>query len=196
MSLVAPIQPDQAPLLARPYYAGGDPGPIAATLAHVPELLETALPFIGGALGASAIDFRTKEIVILRTSALLSCRYCIDAHTMVALSSGLTHDQVDALRSAATHDAATMRQAFPEARDAVLLEWIEHVASGRGPLPAATSERAAAAFAEHELVELTVVIGVTMLLNRYATALQLPVDAGTLQRLAAAGFLSPLGDGS
>ncbi|HEV8116645.1 MAG TPA: hypothetical protein VGP53_10440, partial [Acidimicrobiales bacterium] len=56
-----------APLLARPYFAGGDPGPIVAVLAHVPEMLEVTLPFIGAVLGPSAIDLRTKEVVILRT---------------------------------------------------------------------------------------------------------------------------------
>jgi AhpD family alkylhydroperoxidase len=195
MPLVEPIPPDQAPLLAKPFYGDGDPGPITATLAYVPELLETALPFIGGALSASAIDFRTKEIVILRTSALLACRYCIDAHTMVALSSGLTDAQVSALRSSEAAGSDILDGAFTDDRDRCLLEWIEHVATGRGAVPADVSKRAASCFADHELVELTVVIGVTMLLNRYATSLQLPVDSNTLQRLAAAGFTSPLGDG-
>ena len=49
---------DQAPLLARPFYAGGDPGPIVAAMAHVPELLEVAMPFLGTALGPSGIDWR------------------------------------------------------------------------------------------------------------------------------------------
>ena len=71
------VGPDQAPLLARPYYAGGDPGPIVAALAQVPELLETTMPFLGTALGPSGIDWRTKEIVIVRTSALAGCRYCV-----------------------------------------------------------------------------------------------------------------------
>jgi hypothetical protein len=38
---------ERAPLLARSYYEGGDPGPIAAALASVPEPMEGALPFIG-----------------------------------------------------------------------------------------------------------------------------------------------------
>jgi len=45
------IGADQAPLLARPYDAGGGPGPIVAALAQVPEVLQVAVPFIGAALG-------------------------------------------------------------------------------------------------------------------------------------------------
>ena len=98
MPVVDPISLEQAPLLARPFYAGGDPGPIAATLAHVPELVELALPFLGAVLSPSSIPFRTKEIVILRTSCVMACRYCIDSHTPVALDAGLTVAQTRALR--------------------------------------------------------------------------------------------------
>jgi len=93
------VGPDQAPLLARPYYADGDPGPTVAALAQVPELLETAMPFLSAALGPSGIDWRTKEIVIVRTSALAGCRYCVQTHTVVALDAGLNHGEVRALRT-------------------------------------------------------------------------------------------------
>ena len=75
------LDADRAPLLARPYFAGGDPGPIVAALAQGPELLEVALPFIGAALGPSGISFRTKEIVIVRTSAPAGCRFPAEAAT-------------------------------------------------------------------------------------------------------------------
>ena len=81
-----------APLLARELFASGDPGPIAASLAQVPELLGPTLPFLGAVLGPSWIGLRDKEIVILRTSAVMGCRYCTEAHTVVALDSGLSRD--------------------------------------------------------------------------------------------------------
>lgn len=185
MSVVEPIPPSQAPLLARPFYDGGDPGPIAATLAHVPELMELALPFIGATLSPSAVPFRTKEIVILRTSSVMSCRYCIDSHTPVALDSGLTEAQVRALRSEPGQDVTA---AFVDGRDLALIEWTDAVGGGRGPVDDDTTARMVAAFADHEIVELTLLVGATLLLNRYATALRLPVGDDTIGRLAAAGF--------
>ena len=74
--LVPLIGAADAPLLVRDLYATGDPGPIVAALAHVPELCEVALPFVGAALGASAVSLRDKEIAILRTSANLACAFC------------------------------------------------------------------------------------------------------------------------
>jgi hypothetical protein len=71
-SLVELVARDDAPLLARRFYGDGPPSPITASLAQAPELLDVTLPFIGAALGPGALDARTKELAILRTSALLS----------------------------------------------------------------------------------------------------------------------------
>ena len=64
-SLVAPVEAEQAPILARPFYPReGAVSPLTASLAHVPELLEVALPFFGRVLGPTSVDVRTKEIVL------------------------------------------------------------------------------------------------------------------------------------
>jgi AhpD family alkylhydroperoxidase len=181
--LVEVLDQSTAPLLAQPYFAGGDPGPIAATMAHVPELLEPALSFIGPTLSPGGLDWRTKEIVIVRTSALLGCRYCVDSHTTVALDAGLSHDEVRALRG-----DTELHVAFDAADDRLLLQWIDAVAAGRGPIDDDLSARTAALFPAGALVELTLLIGATMLLNRYATSLRLPVSDGVIARLAAEGF--------
>lgn len=182
-AVVALLGAADAPLLARPFYAGGDPGPIVASLAHVPELLELALPFIGATLGPSSISFRTKEIVILRTSVLLGCRFCVASHTPVALDSGLTHAEVHALRNEAPID-----EAFTSTRDRLLIAWTDAV-SGNTAVPDALTDALRASFEDHEIVELTLLVGCTLLLNRYATALRLPVGEATIQRLDAEGMV-------
>lgn len=176
------LGPDQAPLLARPYYAGGDPGPIVAALAQVPELLEVAMPFLGVALGPSGIDWRTKEIVIVRTSALAGCRYCVQAHSVVALDAGLTRAEVTALRT-----ESPVEGNFTDRRELALLAWVDLVA-GSGPVPDAARAAVRGQFADHEVVELTTLIGATLLLNRFATALALPTGAETVDRLIAEGL--------
>jgi AhpD family alkylhydroperoxidase len=185
--MVRQLSEAEAPLLAKRFFVGGDPGPITATMAHVPELLETALPFIGGALSPSAIDFRTKEIVILRTSVLLQCRYCIDSHTPVALDSGLSHDETAWLRR---ETDTALSDVFSSARERALIGWNDTVAGDVGRVNAAAREEFKTHFAEHEIVEITLLIGATMLLNRYATSLELPVSPDTLARLAKEGFAS------
>lgn len=182
-ALVSLIDREQAPLLARRFYGDGAPSPITASLAQVPELLEVTLPFVGAALGPASLDERAKEIAILRTSALLECRYCVQTHTAVALDAGLSVDEVRALRGEGDLDAA-----FADARERVMIAWIDAVALGRGPVAPELQARAADALEEHTLVELTLAVGATLMLNRYCTALDLPVGAQTLRRLAAEGF--------
>jgi len=173
----------QVPLLARPYYADGDPGPIVAALAQVPELLEVALPLIGGALGPSAINWRTKEIVIVRTSALAGCRYCVQAHSTVALDAGLSRVEVRALRA-----ETAIGDVFSDPGELALLAWVDTVGGSAGPVDDAARAQLRRFWADHEVVELTMVVGVTLMLNRFATALALPTSAETLDRLATEGL--------
>lgn len=151
-----------------------------AALAQVPELLEVAVPFIGVALGPSAISWRAKELVIVRTSALLSCQYCVRTHTVVALDAGLTTAEIRALRGESALDAE-----FSDQRELALLHWVDAVAGERGAIDDAVSKAMHANWDDHEVVELTVLAGATMLLNRLATALELPVSDDTIRRLTA-----------
>jgi AhpD family alkylhydroperoxidase len=176
------LDAQRAPITAQPLYERGDPGPLVTSLAQVPELLEVALPFVGGALGPGVVDLRTKEIVILRTSVLLACRYCTQTHTVVALDAGLRADEVRALRGEG--DVA----AFSEPREQTLIDWVDAVAVGPGAPPAALVAALRERFADHQIVDLTMTVGATVMLNRYATALALPTAPDTLRRLAREGL--------
>ncbi len=165
-----------APLLTRPYFAAGDPGPIVASLAQVPELVGPMLPFLGAVLGASWIPLREKEIVILRTSAVMGCRYCTETHSVVALDSGLGAQEVRALRG-----ELPVADAFPDAGERALIAWCEAVAHGaESDLRQA---RQALLDDDARVVELTLLVATTVLLNRYATALALPTSPDVRDRL-------------
>ena len=183
-SVVQLIEPDQAPLLARPFYGDtGPPSPITASLAHVPEVLEVTLPFIGKVLGPSAIDARTKEIVIVRVSALLECRYCVQTHSAIALDSGLERDEVLALRGEAALD-----RGFQDPRERALIAWSDAVALGRGAVEPVVRDALRQHFEDPDVVELTLLAAATMMLNRYCSALELPTGDAALARLAHAGI--------
>ena len=173
---------DDAPLLARPYYADGDPGPIVAALAQVPELLAVTMPFLGTVLGPSAVPMRAKELVILRTSARVACRYCVESHSVVARQVGLSAAEVRALRGEAAVEAT-----FPDEAERALLDWCDAMV-GTGPVESAVRDRLRAVFADHEVVELTLLAGATLMLNRFCTALELPTPSSALARLAAEGL--------
>lgn len=172
-----------APLTARGAFAAGDPGPITASLAHVPELLEVAAPFFGRALAGVTVDPRTAEIVIVRTSALLACRYCTLTHAAVALGAGLSADEVRTLC-----DPGDARGSFPDPRECALLGWVDAVAAGHGEVDDEILDALRPWVDDPTLVELTTMVGCTLLLNRYCSTLRLPVSPRSLARIVDAGL--------
>jgi AhpD family alkylhydroperoxidase len=183
MARVELLDADTAPLTTQQYFAGGDPGPIVAALATVPEMLGPTLGFVGAALGAGSIGVRAKEFAILRTSALQGCNYCIHAHTTAALDVGLTPSEVHGLRGETSID-----EAFPSVRERALIAWIDALAGATGAIGDDVWTTAREHWEEHDLVEISVTVGATMFLNRFATGLQLPTAPHVLDRLAEEGM--------
>lgn len=184
MPTVRLIDAEQAPLLAQPYYAGGnDPGPIVGALAQTPELLEATMPFVSAALAPAALSFREKELIIVRTSAVLECSYCVATHTAVALDAELSHQEIRALRG-----EADVADAFTELRELALLRWVDALAGSGGAVADEVTKELRAHWDDHEIVEATVCAGATMMLNRLATGLRLPVAEDTTRRLAREGL--------
>lgn len=182
---VALITADRAPLSAARYWSdGNDPGPIVAALAHVPELLEASLPFIGQALRGSITDPRTAELVIVRASAVLRCSYCTLTHGAVALDAGVEPAEVRAL----CDPAPSAIETFTGDRERALLAWVDEVAAGRGDVRDDIALALAAHVDDAMLVELTAMVGCTIFLNRLCTSLRLPVSESSLARLAEAGI--------
>lgn len=155
---------ERAPLLARPHYERGDPGPIAAALATVPELMQPMLALIDTVFGPTSVEPRFKEIVILRVSAANGCRYCTEVHTRLARRMGFAADELAALRGEA---------APPErwgAKERALYGFSEALASK----PSEAVELLRPYVSEPEIVELVALGSTTALLNCFATALELP----------------------
>jgi alkylhydroperoxidase family enzyme len=102
---------------------------------------------------------------------LQGCRYCIHAHTAVALEVGLGVEEIGALRGDTPVEAG-----FPDEGERTLIGWIDAMAGATGPVPEDVWTAVRGHFAEHVLVELAVTVGATMLLNRFATGFELPTS--------------------
>jgi AhpD family alkylhydroperoxidase len=179
---IALIEPAGAPILARPWYAdAGETSPIVRALAQVPELLGPTMPFLGAVLGPSAIDLRTKELVILRVAALRNCDYCVGAHRVAAADAGVTGREAAALRGLLALD-----ETFDEAT-VDLLRLVDAVA-GDGDVPDAVVAAVRRALGDHGVVELVLLAATTLMLTRFCTTLRLPLTAATTARL---GELEP-----
>jgi len=183
MTRVELVRSTAAPLAVRSFFEAGEPGPIHASLAQVPELLLAAAPLLRAIYGPSALPPRIKEIVVLRVSARMGCRYCVQTHTVVALGAGLDRAEVVALRG-----DAPAAEAFTDPGERALVRWAEVFASA-APVPAELIAELVAHHGDHGVVELSMVAGVTLMLNRYCTSLELPTSPANLARLEAEGLL-------
>lgn len=167
MSRVRLFERGEAPVLARRWYRDdGGASPLTRSLATAPDVMEALMPFLGQILGESSLDLATKELVILRVSQLNGCRYCVAAHRPLAEAAGVPE--------------AICRQLPLDgvgARERLLVEWIDTVTLE----PAAVSDGLAARMLDHfredHLVELTLLVGATTMLNQYCTALAIPPPA-------------------
>lgn len=172
------VEPAAAPILARRFFsATGETSPIVRALAQVPELVAPTMEFLRVVLGASAIDERTKELVILRVSAAASCTYCVAAHRVAAADSGVTPDEAAALLHRGPLDGRF------DAHDRSVLAVADAVAAG-GEVPAAVIRDLRRRSGDHGVVEIVLVASTTLMLNRFCTALGVPVTQATAARLA------------
>lgn len=117
----------------------------------------TTVPFIDAALGPSGIDWRSREIVIVRTSAQAGGHYCVAAHTVV-LDAVLDRGEVTALRG-----DCRPRRCSPSAAQPTLLRWVDTVGAAAGAVDDGAPDGVLAHWADHEVVELTAVVGVVLL---------------------------------
>lgn len=172
-----------APPTAQPYFAAGDPGSIVAALAIVPELLGPTLGFVAWAHDGGVAGARHKTLAMLRTSVLQGCRYGIGTYTVVALDGGLSVEEVRALRG-----QAPLESGFPDHGERAVIGWIDAMAGATGPV----LDDVYLAVREHlpanVLIDLSVAIGATMFLNRFATGFDLRASADVSARLEACGL--------
>jgi uncharacterized peroxidase-related enzyme len=136
------------------------------TVAHRPEILETMIAHFEAILHTGTVPLRLKELVIVRTSQLNGCEYCLASHSRIALNLGWTRDQIEALPHFAASDAFT-----PAEKAALRLA--EQMTLDSTHIPDEDFESLRAHFDEGEIVELLSAIGLFNYFNRFNNALQM-----------------------
>ncbi|MCU0309274.1 MAG: carboxymuconolactone decarboxylase family protein [Thermoleophilia bacterium] len=180
------VDRDQAPLAVRGLYPDdGDASNITKVMANAPDALAALAPFLGRVMGASTLDLATKEIVVLRVSALNRCAYCIPTHVRVARETGVPEAQVAVLAT-----DAPPGEGFG-AREALVVELCDRLVRDAASVDRALLDRLRVHLAEHEIMEVTLLAGAITLLNYVASAFDVPLDPVTIAALAAAPVPPP-----
>lgn len=176
------VERDQAGLLVRHLYPEGrEPSNLTKTLANAPDTFAVLAPFLGQVMNASTIDEATKEVVVLRVSALNACGYCIPTHRVVAREAGLDQSEVEALSDA----GAAMPPGTSAEAHGVVAELCDRLVRDANAVDEVLIGRLRVHFGDHEIVELVTLAGAITMLNYIASAFAIPVDPRTLAALGA-----------
>ena len=64
------------------------------TVAHRPEILRTMIAHFRAVMETGTVGVKLKELVIVRTSQLNHCEYCLNSHTQLARRHGWSEEQI------------------------------------------------------------------------------------------------------
>ncbi len=177
------VSPDIIDIYDRSLAERGNVPYFFRTLAHRPEIMQTAIAHLNAIMNTGTVPKALKELVIVRTSQLNCTEYCLASHTALAKKLGWTDAHIAALGRAAESDL------FTESEKAAL-----HLAERMTTRPREYSDAEFAElsrfFDEGEIVELIAAIGLFNDFNRANDLLQMePTQPATTEELEAAGLL-------
>jgi AhpD family alkylhydroperoxidase len=129
-------------------------------------VLKNFPPLYSAVMGPGSVPRRTKELVYLACAYTNSCAYCTAAHIAGARKAGVTEAEIAAL-------AAGQDEVFPPAERAAIAYARELTRTAHA---AATRQELAAHCNDEQTVEITLVVGMANLTNRFNNGLGILPD--------------------
>lgn len=120
------------------------------TLAHHPGLLRKFFPFGAKLLDGGSLDARSRELLVLRTAALLGSEYVWAHHVVIGRDAGITDAEIDDVRLGLSSGLTPT--------EALLLAAAEELVS-RAAIEPATLAGLAGSYGTKQLVEIPFVVG-------------------------------------
>ncbi len=139
---------------------------IFKSIAGHPEAVRPLFESHQAILEKSSIDPRLRQIALIRASVKNGSDYCLRLHMDLGLKAGLTHKQIDALRYAPKGGEFTEVEVD-------VIAYADQVTREPSGVSDELFARLRNHFSEARIVNLTLIIGLINLFNRYSAALRL-----------------------
>jgi uncharacterized peroxidase-related enzyme len=130
------------------------------TVAHRPQILETMIAHMEAVLTTGTLPTKLKELVVVRTSQMNACEYCLASHSLLAKKLGYSEEQLAGLPH------FEERSDFSEAEKAAL-RLAERLTRNERPLTEAELADLRRFYDEGEIVELMAASGLFNYFNRF-----------------------------
>lgn len=141
---------------------------VIGVMAEAPALAEGYLT-LSGIFGNSSLSAQKQQVVLLATSYINDCTYCVAAHTTVAQGVGLSQEALDALRTGGE---------LPDARQNALATFTRTLVESQGWAgDAAVQAFLDAGFTKQNVFEVVLGVGVKTLSNYTNHLAGTPLDA-------------------
>jgi len=140
------------------------------TVAHRPEIFQTMIAHFEAILNTGTLPLKLKELVIVRTSQINQCSYCLASHSRICRKLGWSEDQLDNLVG------YEVRNDFTDVEKAAL-KLAEQMTQNERPLSSDELEALRAHFSEGEIIELMAAIGLFNYFNRFNNLLDMEPTA-------------------
>jgi uncharacterized peroxidase-related enzyme len=142
------------------------------TVAHRPEILVTMIAHMEAVLNTGTLPTALKELIIVRTSQMNNCEYCLASHSLLARKLGYSDAQIAELPRFESSNNFS-------AREKVALRLAERLTRNERPLEDAEITDLTAHFTEGEIVELMAASGLFNYFNRFNNLLAMePTQPG------------------
>ncbi|MBZ5721415.1 MAG: carboxymuconolactone decarboxylase family protein [Acidobacteriia bacterium] len=169
MARVSYVEPGSAPPEVKDIYEKifrGKPGNIQKALAHRPEMLKNFLPFYAS-VGRS-LDRKLFELIYIRVSMINGCHYCLQHHLAASKRVGVIPEDWHALKAGAY-------ARFTE-KEQTALAYAEKLTRSPHDVTDAHFANVKKHFADPEIVDLHMLIGLVNLTNRVTGPLNLELE--------------------
>jgi uncharacterized peroxidase-related enzyme len=140
------------------------------TVAHRPQILQTMIAHMEAILNTGTLPTALKELVIVRTSQMNACEYCLASHSLLARKLGYTAEQIDGLAH------FEERTDFTD-REKAALRLGERLTRNERPLTEPELSELKRFFDEGEIVELMAASGLFNYFNRFNNLLAMEPTA-------------------
>ena len=141
--------------------------PFFRAMAHRPEVLKNFPPFYTAVVGPGSVARRIKVLVYLACSYANRCPFCVASNLPGARKAGITEEEIAAVE-------AERNEIFPAEEQAAINYARELTRTANA---AETRAALAAHFTDEQIVEITLVIGISNFTNRFNNGLHIQPEA-------------------
>jgi uncharacterized peroxidase-related enzyme len=157
------VDPSQNEFLASLEARTKQANPFFRAMAHRPDVLKNFPPLYTAVVGAGSVPRRVKVLAYLTSSYANHCPFCVASNLPGARKSGVTEEEIKAVET-------ENNDVFPPAERAAIAYARELTKTANA---ATTREELRAHYTDEQIVELTLVIGISNLTNRFNNALEI-----------------------